>query len=740
MPASADFDPYSLPLATRAVPVIVARMDSPGEYTVLPNVRCLEIPRQDGAHPSAARFEYDFDDSDPDGSPYPSGFEEVWPIDSGSVNTYAVGADDRIVVFGYTPQGTKRALFDGFAALPQGDVADGHQAATFSAAGVEVRLWDFPMAGAILRHSDHTDSTDQADNIPTDLACRFNPHAAGKSEPNKTPKDKDTSEELDGVTFNYPVFLDWRMERKPDPRTFWTLGDACKYLLWWGNDETYVKNPDFEALTARCKAKVPTADEGAGMFNPEDESTYDLEPITIRDFDATGKAMPDALATLLDYHGLAFRFEIGEEQDEDDVIRPTTTIKVYRKDGTDNQDRSICLQPDGSVLDPGLSNIGSLSLVRDHHQAANEFDVETGPVEYEVSIVLAPLFPIVAGDAESIDQFDLAKLATATNDVRRKYRWYGGDEDGSGHWDFALGATDTEALNLDDILGKPEEDVAQYVHRLRPGQHTLASLDDHDAPRVSSLAISRDYEGAAPAVWDGTGTWQDLGSHGWKLLKDRLGIEVTAHNPDAWPLGDNPTGTQNTGKIIHGIKSLAAPSPTYLNAKRFYLRLTTVIDGDYGLEAVAPKRAAVPTRFTIARRIDAKDHFKKQVVTANSLHAESDIDVEVRDDTDKAKAYAEAMRSVHEFPTLNGAIHIPALVNAYQIGDRVKRIDGLDVSLRINAGTAAGEGARYATIVAIDWQTGQSQGTTLHLSTRIAHVTALGTSLTKAHVGSVRSY
>ena len=84
-----------------------------------------------------------------------------------------------------------------------------------------------------------------------------------------------------------------------------------------------------------------------------------------------------------------------------------------------------------------------------------------------------------------------------------------------------------------------------YVRRLRPGSNTLLTRDSAGRPLQAQLALSRDYAGPAPAVWDGTGTWQPIAG-GWELLEDRLGILVTVEDPESWPIGDY-TGPQPAG-------------------------------------------------------------------------------------------------------------------------------------------------------------------------------------------------
>ena len=63
---------------------------------------------------------------------------------------------------------------------------------------------------------------------------------------------------------------------------------------------------------------------------------------------------------------------------------------------------------------------------------------------------------------------------------------------------------------------------------------------------------------------------------------------------------------------------MSNPSTTIQSEKMFWLRLTTVIEADYGIEAIAPRRTHRPLSSTILRRVDARDHFHYDVVDGSS--------------------------------------------------------------------------------------------------------------------------
>ena len=152
----------------------------------------------------------------------------------------------------------------------------------------------------------------------------------------------------------------------------------------------------------------------------------------------------------------------------------------------------------------------------------------------------------------------------------------------------------------------------------------------------------------------------------------------------------------------------------------FWLRLTTVIEADYGIEATAPRRDASPMSSTILRRVDARDHFHYDVVDGSSAFNQSPgTDQVVQDDSDAAVAHACQLRSAHEFPPLAAAVTIPMLVDYVQIGDRISQINGRDVSFLVNAGIEQGEAPSYPFVVGLTWDFQESkQSTTLQLADR----------------------
>ena len=91
----------------------------------------------------------------------------------------------------------------------------------------------------------------------------------------------------------------------------------------------------------------------------------------------------------------------------------------------------------------------------------------------------------------------------------------------------------------------------------------------------------------------------------------------------------------------------------------------------------------------------------------------------VRDDAKAAMTHAEQLRSAHEFPTLAGSATLPFITDYYQIGDRVKIIQGRNANLQINVGVDQGEAPTYPWVTAFAWDfQGDKQQTVIQFSDR----------------------
>ena len=696
---SFDIDTTTPPLSGVAVTILVCRYvpTSDPALTGLPNVECLRLDIREGPAPMVGQFRYIQDDSLALNFGWPSQFEELWPIDA--QGPYVVNADDRIVVLSGNPDGSYDVLFDGFAQIPQVHLTDHAQAVTFTAIGVAIRAWDSPIRGRWQRSASNPQADSSSGPIGTDLPTRFNPsdtlavdgNKAGIV-PNCTPDGYNVNQS--DVNTSYPVFLEHGLERTPDPRTYWTVSKAVRYILASYNNQLFVTNPPFGPLDSMLQAMYPAP--GYDVFDPDNPSDYQSADIAIRDYDATDRAWPDVISDFLGYAGFAMRFVTAADMSG----MPATTLDIYRRDAANPiVPKSVYLdQARAPSLDLAKNNVNKLRLERNLNAVVNHFSIESPLKQIELSFVLAPAFQPQAGDqfAANRRSFLRSQLTGASATVKRKYRWYIIDECGDGHWNATNGVWSMGPFDFSAIFPPSPSEGPGYVERYRAGSRTLISVDSDGHPLRADLSISFDYTGAMPGIWNGSGTWASING-GWELLRDRLGIEVTVEDPENW----------NAGKTVGDIRGItwqaSPPGGVPTNGNAFALRLTTVIADDRMLSAKAGKRIASPTQFTRRRRADARDHFQFNRVVGPSLNNQTADDLIDRDDTALAQAHARQLRSAHEFPPLCGTIELPFATAYYGIGDRLQAVAGRNVSLQTNIGIDQGEMADYPVIVALSW-------------------------------------
>lgn len=714
MPAAdANFDFDSAGLSTlggTAAPILCFRLptaddgapDPDAEYEPLENLVCEQIQFVEGPTPPQARFRYLLDVIAEEQG-YPTRFEAIWPVDA--TGKGVVKTDDRIVVLTETPDARPIVIFDGFAQVPQVNVSGSTQQITFTAVGVAARCFDEPIARRLQRDAD---KLAVAGAVRVDLPTRFNPD--GK--PNCT-RDGDAKEESESNPDNkFPVFADERLARAVKPTRIWSLGAVARYLLGAHNDETWVENPNFDDLDDFLQTRTPK--EGK-VYDPLDPDTYDSKPIVVRDFDATNRPWPEALGELLALHGFGMRWVLTTDDDG----RPRNAIDLHRLDsGEAIPPKTVDLDVPGSELDPGKNNVSALALARDVNFVVNEFAVEAALKRIEASFVLAPGFVPVSGD-ELVgfrQKYLKSAASAASSDDRVKYRLYVLDEAGDGHYDWSDSAWSTTPADLAELFPPDDEGERTHVRRRRPAAADLLTRDAAFKALRPQLHFSRNYDGPVPGVWDGTGDWQPIVG-GWRLLEDRLGIEVTTEDPDRWPIGEyRGANPQERSTTLRAVTSQANPSG---RNQRFHLRLTAAIDADQAVAAEAPKRPASPTKYPRRRRVDARDVHRVDVVSKRSALNERDADVNQRDDAEAAKTLATQLRASGETPPLVGSIEVPSLTDAYVIGDRIERVRGRDADLRGNAAESQGEPAILPRVVSVVWSfVGDRQSTTVGFTDR----------------------
>lgn len=648
----------------------------------LPNVQAINCISREGSDPGTAVFRYDLTWPNPTNAPQT--VEEA--VNTLSTKPWVINPSDRLTIQATKPDGTKEILFDGKALDWEVVLSDREETVEVTAYGIAKEEWSTPIPGQYARDGD---APATVSDVVTDLPASFNP----KGEPNASPAESDAGTD---PLKKYPTFLDPLVIRSPDVRRMWTLPMACAHILFKYNDETYIKNPARADLDVELVAKIPTSD--STPFDPGNPGTYTPKDLIVADTPITGRDWPNAVNAMIQHFGFGMKFELTTDGA---TGAPINTLILYNpQEGTQ---KPILMQARGANLDRALTNCPGATIHRKLSDVANEWWVQGRLQQYEVSVILQCGFPCAAADAADANALAVFERSdpsyTTTN--HDKYRLYLFDETGEGH--YAPGSTTivNTVQSLDAVLG-----AGNYVKRRRKALGDLITKDEANKIQKARLAISTDYAASAPGLWSGSGTWQPV-QGGWELLKDRLGIRITADNPNRWKIGESKvTGHPYPVGVVKGVEAQVT------GGAHFYLRLTCVIEGDQVLEGRANRRTASPVTAAIIRKVDARDRYRTDTVSAHSEFNTTATDVVPRDDTDAAKAEAVSSRYMTESGVLNATFQIDHITTAYEIGDRISTIQGRNTPLRTDAGLT-GENPILPVVVEREFTFSPVQSTTL---------------------------
>jgi hypothetical protein len=669
----------SVPTIRTVAPVTVYRFDGASSLFALPNVECLSISIREGTDPGSARFRYNLA-SGLSGAPV-SIETALGTDDSGD---YVINAGDRLVVQASDPSGNIYCLFDGLA-IDFGMGLDPEiEEVDIGAVGIAWHCWDNVIPGALQRNSG---AARVIYDTLTALPAQFNPGGL----PNCSPDGYMSGYQGSGNDFRYPTFVDPAVIQSPDVRTFWTLNKALRYIIFNLNPlQQYVANPDGTYLDGLLKSPGTNGDTAA--------------PIPCPDTPITGKDWPGTVHRLVAECGFGTAFTLSTV-----AGLPKTSFAVFgNQTGTV---KSLYLVPRGGDFDPTTCNFNASRLHRDLSDVVNQQMIVGGLNRWEASFILAPGFPMQAADAASLSNFDSSNpLFLSTN--RNLYRLYIFDECGEGHYQQGSSTVIPLDPSLDGLFGK-----GLYCDRRRPGIGTLISVDPITNRKYEArLSISTNYansnSGMISGLWDGTGQWQPITSTTWRLLDDRLGIEITEGNPNKWEIGTSiNAGDPYRDGVVNGVEAQA----TTVTGVNFWLRLTCVVEADQAMAATAIPSGNSPLPQIINRVMDASDRYRNEYVDYPSeFNASGNNDLNPRNDQPAALAEAQAIRAQLEAGVLEGPVVIPRLTTYYGIGDRIGQIEGRNLGLRTDQG--AGNPV-YPVVIGVTYGLGpDAQTTTLELS------------------------
>ena len=650
---------------------------SPGiaaTYTEFPNLTWTSIPRKVGTDPGACRLVYRLGTGDPAD---PQNFEEC--LSDQIARAHTIEPNDRVVIWATRPDGGEEAIFDGHALGFDGTLSPTSEGVGILCVGAAYRLWDEPIRGSTWR--DGADPLAGPD-VETEIEPHFNPKGRG----NCGPADPETwaNRNIEGDR-RFPTFLDPDNTHDGDAApTQWTLAKAARYLIFRHLKGDDVQPPDGSILDDVLQARLPI--EGQA-FDYADEATFERADIVLADKPIASKDWPGTLHQLIADKGFEQAFDLETDDSEPGAPQPVNSLRVFIPQ--EQEVKPLWLQPRGSSLDLALTNLGWATIGRDLAQVVNAWHVEGALERVEASFILACGFPTEAADGATIGAlaaFDLS--APGFGDVRDKYRLFVFDEAGEGHHAPGSALKLSMPPSLDAALGAPEgegEDaVPRYVNRRRKPNGELITRDGAGITLKARLDISTDYGGDYPAVWEAgpasAGTWQPV-NHGWELLKDRIGVRVTAKNPNEWSIG-------RSGDTTHPFKDGMVKAVECLTRntgpnKKFWLRLTCVIEADRRVRGSATRPINSVVTRPITRVVEAHDRYRKERVLGRSVYRdEEDEDLVTRDDTDAATAEATSIQLATMNGIMGGTATIPRLTTHYRVGDRISHIQGRALGFR----------------------------------------------------------
>lgn len=769
MAGTFTYDPPAQTLGRVADLVFAARYDPEGSepWTILPHVDPLSVSWHEGARPPSARLRYVFD-ARLVAQGYPSSIEELFPLDA--QGHHVLSANDEVGIFRVDQDGNQYILFHGFCLTPQADLSADSEQVSITAVGFPHREFDTPMAGAVMRRAH--DPTEPNSDIATGLPMRFNPEGYPNASPDgssdDTPDDRDSKIEDPRAGFEgeiaYRVFLGPSPaddEVNGEDLAFWTLARAVKHIMAVANPEMEFTAWDPDSFD-NLKAYVPK--KANQPVDVDDDETFDKAEIDIEDVDVTGMCWPDAVERMITPHGFSFRWELFL----DDEHFPVWYLVFFRIDDT-SPVKQLKIQAVGEALDPLRTNVQEFHMARDGHAIANKIAVDMAPTVYECSFILAPGFRVVGGDDTTLSNFVLGDTE-CTGDNLDKYRLFVVDELGEGHWDVATSAWKTgkdHAADLRKALAPvpttEEKDAAKakgvtleqppYVERRRKPLSPLVTVDDDTKePFRAKLFVSFNYGRTAPdawaegdkdgrkqvipGLWDGeSGTWDEVLSHSWTLLDDRIGFRVTAHDPQEFSMGNRENWASYSDATIlwpalnDGVLPLVDLLVNTDGANNWntpVFMLVCNVEADSGEKVEVSGKSGSPLKAEIVRRYDTRHRFKKTVRSRFSYMrflAEDvfeDNDDVIDDDTEDARAMAYATMRAHQFATFAGSATIPRLTVAYRVGDSIDQVEGRDIDLTSNAGGDDGGSPIWPTVCGVEWSFEDGHRTTLHLSDRRA--------------------
>lgn len=460
------------------------------------------------------------------------------------------------------------------------------------------------------------------------------------------PEEYDIENDVNVVVESDLVFnpeIDERIigNRRTDPNALTEYLFIDPYSHWTSTAENYLTvTPDSWDLKTAVETLCRLCNESETFIdNPDSYDILDTAPALNNFTVKRGMYLPDVLDEILTPHGYSWYIKLSLD-DSDALTRTITLIK--QGEGTAKQ---VYLQRPGETLDIKKSNAPELTMKTSLAEMANKITVYGDWIRKEMTLELKKGWA-TAQDALTPDELQKKDESGSQYEqypnVHRKWVFNeAGDYNGLR---TEIGNTHAPLT----VFGAGEE----YVPKRRRIDRYLLTLNekgDYREPYLEYYDNSLASWKPVPPEWS------------YEILDDEIGVYFTGNKPPAelWEQGSDDIADMK-------------------------LRITCVLRCDKRLEYTATRQTTSPNSRDIELYIDASDRFFKKEVDSGSTFF-GVYDAFEKDDTTAIQTYAENLRDINDSATIEVAIVLFGLVNSYERGDLLEKVEGRNISFNRNS-------------------------------------------------------
>jgi len=479
------------------------------------------------------------------------------------------------------------------------------------------------------------------------------PEEYDKSDDSNTVVDKD-------IIFNPDIRGRIYGNQRTDPNntTHYVFVDPDS--AWTSTAETYIgATPAMWDVKTAVKALCRLANSAETLIdNPGSYDILDSAPALKNFRIKRGTYLTDALDMILEPHGYSWYVKLSIDSSGD--LTRTITI-IEQGNGAEKQ---VYFQRPGEVLDNKKSNAPEITVKTSLTELANKVTVYGDFIRKEATLELKKGWA-AAQDALTPDELQKkdesgSQYETYPNAHRKWIFNEGGDYNDL--------RTETGSAPADlTVFGAGE----YYVHKRRK-----------IAPKLLTLNEKTDYRDPYLEYYDNSlSAWKPVPPEwGYEILEDEIGVYFDGNTPpsELWAQGTDDIDNMR-------------------------LRLTCVIACDARIEYTAVRQDSSPNSRNIELYIDASDRFfNKQVDSGSTFFGVYDALEE--DDSTAIQTYAENLRDINDSANIEAAIVLFGIINSYQRGDLLTKVEGRNISFNRNSTYAATKKYLQITKVLFDYQ------------------------------------